>query len=135
MAKLPQAAAGARLLGSRMVAVHKQANPDGRMPILDHLRELRSRVVKAALAIVVATAVGLLPWVFDRVWAFMEHPYCQAIIHGVRNCKRDQTQGNLIVTGIFDPFTVRIEVAFFFALIVTSPIWLYQLWAFIAPGL
>jgi sec-independent protein translocase protein TatC len=135
MAKLPQAAVGARLLSSRMLAIRKQANPDGRMPVMDHLRELRSRVIKVVLALVLATAAGLTPWVFNRVWTFMEHPYCQAVVHGVRNCKGNQAQGNLIVTGIFDPFTVRIEVAFFFGLIVTSPIWLYQLWAFLAPGL
>ena len=41
----------------------------------------------------------------------------------------------LILQGVFDPFMLRVEVAFFFGLIVTSPIWLYQLWAFVAPGL
>ena len=38
------------------------------------------------------------------------------------------------MNGIFDPFMLRVEVAFFFGLVVTSPIWLYQLWAFVAPG-
>jgi sec-independent protein translocase protein TatC len=134
MAKLPDTITGARVLGSRMLAVHKQSNPDGRMPLMDHLRELRSRVIKAVLALLLGTAIGLIPWVFDRVWRFMEHPFCEATINGQTGCHRvlgDQ----LVVTGIFDPFTLRIEVAFFFGLILSSPIWLYQIWAFIAPGL
>jgi sec-independent protein translocase protein TatC len=135
MAKVPDTVNGARALGSRMVAIKKESNPDGRMPLMDHLRELRSRVVKAALAIVVGTGVGALPWIFNPVWRFMEHPYCAANIGGHPGCKPGNINGNLVVTGIFDPFTLRIEIAFFFGLIVTSPIWIYQLWAFIAPGL
>ena len=41
----------------------------------------------------------------------------------------------LVVTGVFDPFFVKLKVAFVVGLIVSSPIWFYQLWAFIAPGL
>ncbi len=41
----------------------------------------------------------------------------------------------LVVSGVFDAFFLRIKIAFFLALIATCPIWLYQLWAFIAPGL
>ena len=41
----------------------------------------------------------------------------------------------LVLNGVFDPFLLRLKVAFFFGLVVTCPIWLYQLWAFIAPGL
>jgi sec-independent protein translocase protein TatC len=135
MAKLPDTVNGARALGTRMATIKRESNPDGRMPLMDHLRELRSRVVKAALAIVVGTGIGALPWVFNPVWRFLEHPYCAANINNHPGCRPDQINGNLVVTGIFDPFTLRIEVAFFFALIVTSPIWIYQLWAFIAPGL
>src|SRR5487761_1487591 len=133
MAKLPDTVTGARVLGNRMLAVHKQSNPDGRMPLMDHLRELRSRVIKALLAIVTGTAIGLIPWLYDRVWKFIEHPFCSATIDGKTNCR--QIGDQLVVTGIFDPFTLRIEIAFIFGLVVTSPVWLYQLWAFVAPGL
>jgi sec-independent protein translocase protein TatC len=133
MAKLPDTVNGARMVGARMAALHKERNPDGRMPLLDHLRELRSRVIKAVLALLVGTAVGALPWVFNPVWRFIEHPFCSAIISNHKGCSRIGDQ--LVINGIFDPFTLRLEVAFFFGLIVTSPIWLYQLWAFIAPGL
>jgi sec-independent protein translocase protein TatC len=81
----------------------------------------------------VGTGVGLIPQVFTRLWAFLEHPFCSAVIRGRTGCSVIDDQ--LTFTGIFDPFMFRLKVAFFFALIVTSPIWFYQLWAFIAPGL
>jgi sec-independent protein translocase protein TatC len=139
MPKLPDTVTGARVLGNRMVTLHRRENPEGRMPLMDHLRELRSRVIKAVLALVVGTAIGLIPWVFDRVWRFVVHPYTLARNEicttpaGKPSCHG--LDYSLIVNGIFDPFNLRIEVAFFFGLVVASPIWLYQLWAFIAPGL
>ena len=139
MAKLPDTVVGARVLGSRMLAVRKRTNPDGRMPLMDHLRELRARVVKALLAIVAGTAVGLVPWVFNRVWSVIEKPYrtsLNGICHSPGHTSQCSGIGyHLIVNGIFDSFTLRIEVAFIAALVVTSPVWLYQIWAFIAPGL
>ena len=50
MAKLPGAIQGARVVGERYVRSQRQQNPEGRMPLFDHLRELRNRVVKSALA-------------------------------------------------------------------------------------
>src|ERR1700690_1922028 len=139
MAKLPDTVAGARVLGSRMVAIKKASNPEGRMPLMEHIRELRSRIVRAVLALVIGTGIGLIPWVFDRLWNFTVHPYKQAVVEIC--AKRPQPAGchgfdyTLVVNGIFDSFNIRLQVAFYFALIATSPIWLYQLWAFIAPGL
>jgi sec-independent protein translocase protein TatC len=135
MAKLPDTITGARMVTSRMAAIHRDSNPEGRMPLMEHIRELRSRVVKAALALVAGTGAGALPWVFNPLWHFIEKPYCQANIHGVKDCRPGQVGGNLVINGIFDPFTLRLEVAFFFGLLVTSPVWIYQIWAFIAPGL
>jgi sec-independent protein translocase protein TatC len=139
MAKLPDTVTGARMIGSRMAAMQKEANPEGRMPLMDHVRELRSRVIKALLAIVLGTGVGLLPWVFDRIWNFVQKPYAKAITQICTNPTHHKACAgvgySLIVNGIFDSFTLRIELAFIAALIVTSPVWFYQLWAFIAPGL
>jgi sec-independent protein translocase protein TatC len=138
MPKLPDTVTGARVLGGRMMSMHKDANPDGRMPLLDHLRELRSRVIRALLAIVAGTVVGLLPSVYNRLWHFIDHPFAKASAalcrsHGLHGCTG--INNSLIVNGIFDPLSIRIQIAFFFGLIVTSPVWLYQLWAFVAPGL
>ena len=133
MSKLGDTVTGARVLGTRMAQLHRQSNPEGRMPLMDHLRELRNRVVKAAAVLLVGTGVGLIPAVFDRIWNLVERPYCQARVHGVVGCHR--LGHELVFTGVLDPFMQRVEVAFFFGLIVTCPFWLYQIWAFIAPGL
>src|SRR5579859_5012957 len=138
MAKMSAPAAGARVLGQRMLKEHRASNPEGRMPLFDHLRELRNRLLKAVLALIVGMGIGLLPAVFDRAWHFIERPFCQAVFNGpsgrpVTGCH--QVGDALVINGIFDPFTLRIQIAFYVGLIISSPIWLYQLWAFIAPGL
>jgi sec-independent protein translocase protein TatC len=132
MPKMPASVVGARVLGQRMLK-ERRANPEGRMPLLDHLRELRNRLLKAMAAIAIGMAIGLIPAVFARVWAFVEHPFCGAVINGHTGCHKLGDQ--LVISGVFDPFILRVQVAFFFGLIVTCPVWLYQLWAFIAPGL
>jgi sec-independent protein translocase protein TatC len=133
MAKMPAPVEGAKVLGQRMLKEHQAANPEGRMPLMDHIRELRNRLVKAVLALLVGMGIGLIPAVFDRAWHFIERPFCAAKIHGVSGCHTIGHQ--LVINGIFDPFTLRIQIAFYVGLIISSPIWLYQFWAFIAPGL
>jgi sec-independent protein translocase protein TatC len=132
MAKLGDTVKGARVLSARVRAA-EGSDPEGRMSLIEHIRELRNRLLKICLALVLGTAIGLIPQVFDRVWGFIERPFCKATINGHSGCHRLGDQ--LVLNGIFDPFMLRVEVAFFFGLIVTSPIWLYQLWAFVAPGL
>lgn len=131
MTNVAEAVTGARVAGSRVLRASRKAGPDGGMPIMGHLRELRNRIVKAALAIGLGTAAGLV--FFGPIWAVVTHPFCSAVISGHSGCKAMGDQ--LVVTGVFDPFMVRVQVAFFAGLILTSPVWLYQVWAFIAPGL
>jgi sec-independent protein translocase protein TatC len=126
MAKLADSLTGARMLGSRMVTIKRRQDPEGRMPLMDHLRELRNRVLKAAAAIVAGMAAGLIPQVHDPLWRFIEHPFLQA---------EHANRAHLVVIGVLDPFTIWLQIAFWFGLIVACPIWLYQIWAFIAPGL
>jgi sec-independent protein translocase protein TatC len=129
MAKLPGAIAGARIVGEKFVHSRRGENPDGRMPLLDHLRELRNRVVKIAIAVIAGAILG---WVFyQRIWKFMEGPFCQA----VGKCDPKITGHFLTYTGVMDPFYLRMKVAILAGAVLTSPVWLYQLWAFIAPGL
>ena len=131
MASKPSAIRGARIVGERYVRSKRQANPDGRMPLMDHLRELRNRVVKAALAIVVGMIIALC--FSNPTISWIMKPFCEATVHGLTGCKQPGDQ--LTTTGIFDPLSLRIKLAFYIALVGTCPIWLYQLWAFIAPGL
>src|SRR5215468_6804981 len=133
MAKMPAPVVGAKVLGQRMLREHRAANPEGRMPLMDHIRELRRRLIIAVLALLAGMGIGLIPQVFNRAWHFIERPFCAAVIHGHTGCH--QVGDSLVINGIFDPFTLRIQVAFYVGLIISSPIWLYQFWAFIAPGL
>ena len=129
MAKLPGAIAGARIVGERFVSSQRQQNPDGRMPLMDHLRELRNRVVRIALALIAGMIIG---WIFfTPIWRFITKPYCTAV-HG---CNVSTLGHTLAVTGPLDGFYLHIKVAFVAGIIITSPVWLYQIWAFVAPGL
>jgi sec-independent protein translocase protein TatC len=103
-------------------------NPDGRMPLMDHIRELRNRILKAMLGILAGTIVG---WIFyDPIWRVLQHPYCK-----IPQANRLNGQCALTTTGILDPFVLRIKICLIIGLVLASPIWLYQLWAFVAPGL
>ena len=129
MASKPSAIRGARVVGERYLRFKRQSSPDGRMPLMDHLRELRNRVVKVALAILAGAAVS---WAFyNHIWTFMQRPYCQAVGY----CKVNVVGHSLILNGVMDGFYLHIKVAVIAGAILTSPIWLYQIWAFVAPGL
>ena len=129
MASKPSAIRGARIVGERFLRSQQQANPEGRMSLIDHLRELRNRVVKIAVVILAGAIVG---WVFYvRIWDFMQGPFCQAVGH----CENAVPGRYLAFLGVLDPFYFKVKVAIFAGIILSSPIWLYQLWAFIAPGL
>ncbi len=127
--RLSGALKGARIVGEHMVHSQRRVNPEGRMPLMDHIRELRSRVVKAALAMIVGLTVG---WVFfNPIWHYIQQPYCRAVGY----CSTKVNGHFLIVNGPLDGFYLHIKVGFVVGLVLTSPVWLYQLWAFVAPGL
>ena len=84
MTKLPGAIAGARIVGERFVHSQRQQNPEGRMPFMDHIRELRNRVVKIALALIAGMIIGFI--FFNPVWHVIEHPLCSAVIRGQTGC-------------------------------------------------
>lgn len=130
MARKPSALQGARVIGEQYVREHG-GNPDGRMPLMEHLRELRNRLLKAVIVIVLGMIAALV--FSNQTTAFVQRPFCEAVINGHTGCHVYGDQ--LVITGVFDAFFLRIKLAFFIALIGTCPVWLYQLWAFIAPGL
>jgi sec-independent protein translocase protein TatC len=132
MAKLGDTVKGARVLSARIRAA-EDSDQEGRMSLIEHIRELRNRVVKIVLALLVGTGIGLISAVYNRVWSIIEHPFCAATVNGATGCHR--LGDRLVLNSVLAPFMLRVEVAFFFGLVVTSPIWLYQIWAFVAPGL
>jgi sec-independent protein translocase protein TatC len=132
MAKLPGAIQGARIVGEHFVRSQRQHNPEGRMPLMDHIRELRNRVVKMALALAAGMVAGFV--FFNPVWKVIERPLCATVVRGYSGCS---TLGinKPTLDGPLDPFYLRVKVALIVAVIVSSPVWLYQVWAFVAPGL
>ena len=131
MARKPSAVQGAAIVGGRYLRSKRQENPEGRMPLMEHLRELRNRLLKAAIVLVLGMVVALV--FSNQTWSFVTRPFCQAVIQGQTGCHH--VGDSLVVNSIFDPLFIRIKIAFYLALIGTSPVWLYQFWAFIAPGL
>ena len=101
------------------------------MTLIEHVRELRNRLLKVALAIILGMVIGLV--FFHPIWSLIQRPFCSAVINGHTGCH--VLGDTLIINGVFDAFMLRLKVAFFAGLILTSPIWFYQIWAFIAPGL
>ncbi len=94
------------------------------MPLVDHLRELRRRLTWSALAYAAAVAVTYAFW--SPVFDVLRQPYCGVV--GPGHC-------NLVSFGIFDQFQVRMRVGFIGGAVLSSPVWLYQLGAFITPAL
>lgn len=102
----------------------------GRMPLIDHLRELRRRVVKSSIAVMVGFGVG---WTFyNQIITKLAEPVCDlkaAQESGAESC------GSLYINGVLGPLNLQIKVALLAGIIIMAPVWLYQLWAFIAPAL
>ncbi len=108
-----------------------QPSEDGRMALVDHLRELRYRIVVASVAIVVGTIVAYL--FYQPVFDLAMWPYNQA--RAYLRATRPDLDLRLTYQGISASFMMRLRVAGIAGVIATCPIWLYQLWAFIVPGL
>lgn len=96
------------------------------MTLGGHLREARRRLALAALAIVVGLVVGLV--CYEPVFQFLQQPMLQIL---------DDSDRLVAVNfaGLGSAFTVQLKVALFVGLVASAPFWLYQLWAFVRPGL
>lgn len=91
--------------------------------LMSHLLELRSRIMKAVLA-VVAAFLCLMPFM-NRVFEFVSKPLRDALPEG----------SQMIVTDVAAPFLTPMKTAFFVALFIAMPVVLFQVWQFVAPGL
>ena len=104
------------------------------MTVLEHLSELRRRLVICLGSIAVLAIVGFI--FYDRILEFRAGPYRQAIQSLPGNA---QPPGNfktgLVTSGPTEPFVVFLKIGFFSGFLLALPILLYQLWRFVTPGL
>jgi sec-independent protein translocase protein TatC len=105
--------------------------PDGSMTLFEHLRELRYRLIVACLAIVAGMIASA--FFYGLLFEVLTAPYFAAITDLKAN--RPDAVTELVNNGITSPFTLALKICAVAALVITGPIWLYQLWAFIVPGL
>lgn len=107
------------------------APPDGSMTLFEHLRELRYRLVVAALAIIVGMIVSA--FFYPQLLDILKYPYNIGV---EQQQAKDPDATNLLVnTNITSPLTLALKVSMVSGMVLTAPVWLYQLWAFIVPGL
>ena len=102
----------------------------GRMPLMEHFRELRKRVFRAAAFIASGSLIGFI--FYAKIVDKLAQPICdlhKAQATGSSSC------GVLYINGVLGPINLQIRVALLTGVILSAPFWLYQIWAFIAPGL
>jgi sec-independent protein translocase protein TatC len=106
-------------------------DPAATMSLVAHLTELRNRLLKALLALALGTVVGFL-WYDRGLLTFLTEPYC-ALPADLR--LQGDGQCRLVVLDVFGGVLLRLKIGVIAGAVLSSPLWLYQLWAFITPGL
>lgn len=95
------------------------------MSLGEHLVELRKRLIYAAIGLVLGLIGGW--FLVNPVWDMLRKPINDLQLQG--------REATLAYGSITEAFDLRIQIALFIAVVITAPIWLYQIWAFLAPGL
>jgi len=117
---------------------NEEKDPEGRMPLAEHLRELRNRLSKALLAIVAVTVVSA--FFYNEIIEVFTKPVldsvgCDTSFAELAAKEEGTTCAQITLNGLITPFTLALKVSLTAGIVLACPFWLYQLWAFLAPGL
>jgi sec-independent protein translocase protein TatC len=107
---------------------HNPVGEGGRMALSDHFRELRARIMRMALYLVVGTIIAL--FFYDQLFQLILDPY-----NAARKSLGQTTQTQAVITGVGTPLMLQLKMCGIAAVVATSPLWLHELWGFIVPGL
>ena len=116
----------------RLSLRRRHADPEGRMSVIEHLRELRRRIIVIVLIVSAGAVIGYV--FYNQILHFLDRPYCSVPV-GRRLDVPGKNGCRLIYTGVLDGFTTRLKVSFIAGAVITAPFWLFQIWGFITPGL
>ena len=109
----------------RIKRSRRKDNPEARMSIGDHLRELRNRLFISALGVLVMSVVGYL--LYDQAFSLITRPIDAANARGA----------NLILNfdTVLSSFDMRLKVSIWLGVLFSAPLWMYEFWAFVGPGM
>jgi sec-independent protein translocase protein TatC len=111
----------------------RRRNPDGTMTLLEHLGELRTRLVVSLLAVAVCSIAG---WFLYRpVFDLLTNPFCDFVRRHPELSPGSKTRCGLAYFSVLEPFLVKLKVTVFIGLALALPVVLYEVWRFITPGL
>lgn len=105
-----------------MAVSEESKNSTASMTLFEHLAELRRRLIISVIAFLICATVAFA--LYQPILHFLLHPLCSV----QKNCK-------LIALGPIDMLSIRVKIAGYGGIILSCPIWSYQLWRFITPGL
>jgi sec-independent protein translocase protein TatC len=101
-------------------------DPEGRMPLREHFTELRTRIIRSGLAILLGAVLGW--YLYDWLFVALQQPLDDV-------SERTGIEANINFRNVMDPFNLKVRLSMYLGIVVASPVWLYQVWAFIVPGL
>jgi sec-independent protein translocase protein TatC len=107
-------------------------DPEATMTLVEHLEELRTRLFIAIGSVTAGSVVGW--FLYGPVLRLLQKPYCDTL-NNMPKANRPPTGCRFVFTGVLEPTLVKLKVVVFIGLFIALPIVLWQLWAFITPGL